>query len=510
MFLPIFLTDKSPKRLKQSVMSCAPNYSDRIVCSQAHWFIYSSAVPSLSIFRDEYFKTMLLSMIPPQEKPPKYPVMTIPKLKIMIEGEYDCFCKMLRNTIGSKFKEGKGNPFLQFINDGCTLGNKSKYQAFGLQFTDSSFQCNHVIAIAFKRALSSTSDSVALMAREVVNELTGFDFNDVCGASVQDAAAKGVARALNLEEETCDMHDGDKIGRAAIGELLRRNGSGGIVNPFDQGMLIVVYLFSLIFYSNIYNYLLGKALMDKLRDQAKHFHSTHKNRVNYDEFLKMHPELPSNSILRDLNETRISSRHNLIRSSLRLKQSLTMYFGAYQLRQFLEEGDWEFAREAEAVLNVSKDVCTIAQNETLLNSAFGPVMKKVLHKKLKASEIEMIDLPNWGKSSRAPRVLVSVNSWSRNGLKCRKRATLECERRFFGNTSEQLIAANDPRLRLSNREKAVLVLDKRTSMNGKILKKAEWRDAVNALEDFYVQFYAKAKAFERKGNRLPCAVEVSC
>ena len=167
--------------------------------------------------------------------------------------------------------------------------------------------------------------------------------------------------------------------------------------------------------------------MEKLRNQAKHFHSTHKNRVNYDEFLQLHPELPSNSILRDLNETRISSRHNLIRSSLRLKRSLTMYFGAYQLRQFLGEADWEFAKEAEAMLNVSKDVCTIAQKESLLNSAFGPVMKKILHKKLKAPEIVMIYVANWGKMLHAPRVLVKVNTWSAMGRECRRRATLECE-----------------------------------------------------------------------------------
>ena len=222
-------------------MSCAPNYYDRVVCSQAHWFIYSSATPSLSIFWDEYFKTMLLAMVPPQEKPPKYPVITIPKVKTMIEGEYHCFCKLLRNAVASKYKEGKGNPFLQFINDGCTLANKSKYQAFGLQFTDSSFQCNHVVAIAFKRMLSSTSESVAGLAREVIQEVTGFKFNEVCGASVQDAAARSVARLLNLEEETCDMHDGDKIGRSAIGELLRKDGRGGFINPFEPGKLIVVF-----------------------------------------------------------------------------------------------------------------------------------------------------------------------------------------------------------------------------------------------------------------------------
>ena len=107
---------------------CAPNYIDRIICAQAHWFIYSSATPSLAIFCDEYFKSMLLSLIPPNEKWLKYPVMTIPKLKIMIEGEYACFCKIVRNVIATKFREEeKGNPFLQFIHDGCTLSNKSKY-----------------------------------------------------------------------------------------------------------------------------------------------------------------------------------------------------------------------------------------------------------------------------------------------------------------------------------------------------------------------------------------------
>ena len=164
----------------------------------------------------------------------------------MIKGEYGCFCKLLRNAVAAKFKEGKGNPFLQFINDGCTLGNKSKYQAFGLQFTDSSFQCNHVVAVAFKRAMSSTSESVAGLARLVIEEITGFEFNQVCGASVQDAAAKSVARLLNLEEETCNMHDGDKIGRSAIGELLHKDGSGGFVNPFEPGKLIVI--FCLLFY----------------------------------------------------------------------------------------------------------------------------------------------------------------------------------------------------------------------------------------------------------------------
>ena len=61
------------------------------------------------------------------------------------------------------------------------------------------------------------------------------------------AVVKSVARLLNVEEETCDMHDGDKIGRSAIGELLRKDGSGGFINPFEPGELIVVFYFIFLF-----------------------------------------------------------------------------------------------------------------------------------------------------------------------------------------------------------------------------------------------------------------------
>ena len=136
--------------------------------------------------------------------------------------------------------------------------------------------------------------------------------------------------------------------------------------------------------------------MHKLRNQAKHFYSSHTNRVNYDEFLNNHQELPSNVILRDLNETRIASRYYLLRSSLRLKQSLTMYFGLYQIPQKLDENEWEFAREVEAVLCISKEVIVLSQNEKLLNAAFGPVMKIKLHNSLNSKTMKMIDLANLG------------------------------------------------------------------------------------------------------------------
>ena len=93
------------------------------------------------------------------------------------------------------------------------------------------------------------------MVKKEVKAVTGWDFGNICGLSVQDGAAKGVARFLELEVETCDMHDSNKIGRSATGELLRCDGRGGIVNEFAK----------------------GKEMMNKLRDQGKHFYASHIN-----------------------------------------------------------------------------------------------------------------------------------------------------------------------------------------------------------------------------------------
>ena len=80
---------------------------------------------------------MLLSMIPPTEVSPKNMVLTIPKLKIVIDAEYECFVCLLHDMLRIKRHEAEGNRFCQFIHDGGILSNKHKNQAFELQLSDS-------------------------------------------------------------------------------------------------------------------------------------------------------------------------------------------------------------------------------------------------------------------------------------------------------------------------------------------------------------------------------------
>ena len=68
----------------------------------------------------------------------------------------------------------------------------------------------------------NTDVVVAELVRRVVLEVTAKEVSEIVSLAVQDGAALGVARQLDMDEvEGCDMHDGDKIGQAAIGELVR-------------------------------------------------------------------------------------------------------------------------------------------------------------------------------------------------------------------------------------------------------------------------------------------------
>ena len=154
--------------------------------------------------------------------------------------------------------------------------------------------------------------------------------------------------------------------------------------------------------------------------------------MNYD-FFQENLDLPGSSIL---NDTQMISVHGLICSSLRIKRTLTKYFVVYDIPVYLDNEYWEFAREVEGMLNISKDLVTLSQNEKKISSVYVPLFKRATHKRYVAESIQLIDIERWGKTTRAPRFPKNVNVFSVMGRECRKRVILECERRFFVNTEE--------------------------------------------------------------------------
>ena len=60
----------------------------------------------------------------------------------------------------------------------------------------------------------------------------------MANAAIQDGAALGVARALGVEDNVCLMHDNDKVGSSAVGNLVRTKNKREI-NPFPEGQALL-------------------------------------------------------------------------------------------------------------------------------------------------------------------------------------------------------------------------------------------------------------------------------
>ena len=111
----------------------------------------------------------------------------------------------------------------------------------------------------------------------------------------------------------------------------------------------------------------------KLQDLAKHLHVP-RHATKYAAVLQQR-NLTSTKIERDLCGTRVASAHGLFRSVLRNKKNIKFYELDAQLDAFLTNGEWNAVRDIEGVLEAGAFLCTLSQNETKFNAAYGPVVK---------------------------------------------------------------------------------------------------------------------------------------
>ena len=107
------------------------------------------------------------------------------------------------------------------MHDGTTLKNKDEHQSMGVQFADKECEHDDVIALSFRKLESHTSDEIAELGQEVINETFGVEFTDLFSYSVQDLAASAVAKELQVDKVEYDVHQGDKVGASVGRELVR-------------------------------------------------------------------------------------------------------------------------------------------------------------------------------------------------------------------------------------------------------------------------------------------------
>ena len=117
------------------------------------------------MFNDHLFKETLKAMIPLSCKVDKPPLLKMFGALQYTSSESKMFKSCLNKGLEPMVQESKGNAFCQIIHDGLTLGNKSKYQASGIQFTNSKFHCNHVVALGFQKVQNITTNKVSNLGK---------------------------------------------------------------------------------------------------------------------------------------------------------------------------------------------------------------------------------------------------------------------------------------------------------------------------------------------------------
>ena len=101
------------------------------------------------------------------------------------------------------------------------MKNKDECQAMGVKVADKDYERDNAVALALRKLGTHASDKVAELAQQVCNEIFGVEFHDTFSCSVQDLAASGIAKELQVDKVEDEVHQGGKVGASSVGELTR-------------------------------------------------------------------------------------------------------------------------------------------------------------------------------------------------------------------------------------------------------------------------------------------------
>ena len=460
------------KRVQGSIVKYAengvkPGAMSIALAKAARWYMYGRQHIFKSTFDDDFFRDMISGYFEAGGGKGKVKYLTRKGLKYYVKGEFELFKMYLKHVIAISRKAAFGNRFAQGLHDGGTLSDKQKRLAVGIQFIDLNWEKNHVICLGMAPLSDASAGPTAELLRKLSLERMGVPFDDAVACLTQDKAGAAVAKAMEYEVDHCDMHQVSKISQSAVGVLVRKKDLKP-VNPFPEGALV----------------------MKVAHDMGKYFsYSTrHSDLVDCCKAAGA----AAIRVKLDVNGTRVTAQHGLLRSLLRLNKALKLFQMKYSPTWALEPMDWENIRFFEGILSIADEASKLSQHEKLFLGAISAVVKIDMLARLRRDEISVIDLEGVTECNRMPRVSVDVESLSSVSVECLSRARLEAERRFCGNKTEEL---NWKDYCPSERELGATLLDLRT-VNANHLNDDQRKEAVSILKGEYVEFAKRAFEFK--------------
>ena len=206
----------------------------------ARYYIYGRGRVSKETFNDPEFKNMLKGYyVAAGGRPDDCPFLTTKMLVEYVRAEFHCFIVMVREFSRMQFEYSLGNPWAQLIHDAATLANHVKSLASGIEAIDPLLLENHTICLGMDPLASGHDAANATLLRKVFERAEIGSVEEVAHSSIEDRAARYVAELFEHDkDDVCGMHDTDKIGKRAIGDLTRKK-NGRIIDPFPTGQELI-------------------------------------------------------------------------------------------------------------------------------------------------------------------------------------------------------------------------------------------------------------------------------
>ena len=455
------------------------------LAGQCRWYIYSGQRVSKRTFEDRYWLEMMSLLYKSgggKACGNDFPRLTVKQLKFWLQAEYENFKKFLKYSVKEMVVFTEGNPFAQCIHDCATLVNKHKCLALGMQFTHCTTFKNFALCLGMKPVTSGTNVAMAAHITSSIADLLGYDkelghklYKDLFCSVISDLAAIGTAEELSEVEGDgygCSMHQGDKIGRSAVGDLTRSKGKK-VVNPFPEGQRLMLRCHNM---AKFFSY------SNRLLEMRQLYAATH-----------IGESVAGIKLQLDLNTTRVAARYGLLTSVIRLNKGLSLYGKVHNKDWQLDDQEWESVVEFHAILGIGKWFTTFVQHERSMTTAFSVPMKRKLLEQLRGESIQVVDLDKVTDAPKLPTKTKLVSDMTEIGRECLERAKLEAERRFAGNKTEELTNAD---VVLEKREGLSMLLDPRTLVvlcNKIGMTKQEKQKYMEALKVEYVDYATRAK-----------------
>jgi hypothetical protein len=336
---------------------------------------------------------------------------------------------------------------------------------------------------------SGSDASCVEKLKEVIVKMTGLEYIKVIGTTISDGAALGVAAHFNHWKDLCQMHAGDKICRAAIGELTRSR-NGQVLNPFPEGQALVKLVESIgkfLYYNRPAHLHVCWALANGARKGS----------------------CPEITVKHNLNKTRVAAMHKLFISIVRLYHGIEAFQFHHEPPWTLSGIDWESIVEVLAVFDVCAKLTTLVQTEKKMTAALSYFLKEDLLSSLRSSTFQVVDLPNVTASTVLPKKAKKVADFTPLGREVLRKAIVEAERRFCGNRGEEPTGAH---VELEERDKLSMLLDPRTVLGTHVRHiPGLLKECFQALQKEYVRYslgvsaYKAEKAAEKRAAKRKAA-----